>query len=119
MHGRPLRGVATPVATAPPRTMLRVQACVATDSEDVLHLRVGEGRDRNGEKRSVRELVSESTHGRDGSSGRIEEQRCESTTSMTGNRISRRASCSRIMMGAWGRPSVHGNEWIDSRTSPK
>jgi|CXWL01.1.fsa_nt_gi hypothetical protein len=43
---RPLRGVATPVATAPPRTMSRVQTCVATDSEDVLHLRVGEGRDR-------------------------------------------------------------------------
>jgi len=46
MHGRPLRGVATPVATVPPRTMSRVQTCVATDSEDVLHLRVGEGRDR-------------------------------------------------------------------------
>jgi len=60
----------------------------------------------------VRELVSESTHGCDGSSGRIEEWRCESITSMTENWISRRASCSRIMMGAWGRPPVHGNEWI-------
>jgi len=42
----PVKGCGTFKATAPPRTMSRVQTCVATDSEDVLHLRVGEGRDR-------------------------------------------------------------------------
>jgi len=33
-----------PVATAPPRMVSRLQPCVATDSEDLLRPRLGEGR---------------------------------------------------------------------------
>ncbi len=40
----PNKGCGTPVATAPPRTMSRLQTCVATDTEDVLRLCMGEGR---------------------------------------------------------------------------
>jgi len=36
-------GYGTPVATAPSRTMSRLQSCVATDSECLLHPRAGEG----------------------------------------------------------------------------
>ena len=40
----PIKGCGTPVATAPSRTMSRVQSCVATDSGGLLRPRVGEGR---------------------------------------------------------------------------
>ncbi len=40
----PVRGCGTPVATAPPRTVSRVQACVATDWGILLRPGVGEGR---------------------------------------------------------------------------
>ncbi len=39
----PIRGCGTPVATAPPRTVSRLQPFVATDPEDVLRPCVGEG----------------------------------------------------------------------------
>lgn len=39
-----MKGCGTPVATAPPRTMSRLQSCVATDREILLRPYVGEGR---------------------------------------------------------------------------
>jgi hypothetical protein len=40
----PIRGCGTPVATAPPQTVSRLQSGMATDSEDRLHPSVVEGR---------------------------------------------------------------------------
>lgn len=39
-----INGCGTPVATASPRMMSRLQSCVATDREILLHPDVGEGR---------------------------------------------------------------------------
>lgn len=39
----PIEGCGTPVATAPPRTVSRVQSGVATDWEILLRFSVGEG----------------------------------------------------------------------------
>jgi len=68
------QGCGTPVATAPPRTVSRLQPRVATDSEDVLRPGVGEGRNNMLGRGRCTRPVSESVHDRDGSSGRIEDQ---------------------------------------------
>ena len=42
-HLSPIKGCGTPEATAPPRTVSRVQSCVATDWEILLRSDVREG----------------------------------------------------------------------------
>lgn len=42
----PVSGCGTPVATAPPRTVSRVQACVATNRDILLRPDLGEGRNK-------------------------------------------------------------------------
>ena len=63
------------MATAPPRTVSRLQSCVATDWEILLRPGVGEGRNNLLTKRSVRKsAVCEAIHGRLGFSRVIEER---------------------------------------------
>ena len=50
----PVSGCGTREATAPPRTMSRLQSCVATDWGILLRPGVGEGRNNLLTKRSVR-----------------------------------------------------------------
>ena len=71
---RPSGGCGTPVATAPPRTVSRVQARVATNRDILLRPGVGEGRNNVLKRVGYASLVSESAHDRDSPSGRIEEQ---------------------------------------------
>lgn len=52
-HPLPIKVCGTPVATAPPRTVSRMQSCVATDSEGLLRPCVGEGAQHDVEKRLV------------------------------------------------------------------
>jgi hypothetical protein len=68
------QGCGTPVATAPSRTMSRLQSCVAIDWEILLRPRVGEGRNTMLRRGRCASPVSESVHGRLGSSIVIEEQ---------------------------------------------
>jgi hypothetical protein len=69
-----IRGCGAPVATAPPRSVSRVQSCMATYSECLLRPRVGEGRDTMLRRGRCASLVSEAVHGRLGSSRVIKEQ---------------------------------------------
>lgn len=67
-------GCGTREATAPPRTVSRLQSCVATDWGILLRPGVGEGRNNVLKRVVYASLVSESAHDRDSPSGRIEEQ---------------------------------------------
>ena len=67
----PIKGCGTPVATAPSRTMSRLQSCVATNREIQLRPGVGEGRNTVLTRGCYASLVSESVHDRGGSSARI------------------------------------------------
>lgn len=69
-----IMGCGTPVAIAPPRTMSRLQPCVATEWEILLRPDVGEERNRMLRRGCCASSVSESVHGRFGSSRVIEEQ---------------------------------------------
>lgn len=69
-----IEGCGTPVATAPPRTVSRVQSGEATDYEILLRPDVGEGRNRMLRRGCCASSVSESVHGRLGFSSLIEEQ---------------------------------------------
>lgn len=70
----PIKGCGTPVATAPPETVSRVQSCVATDWEILLRPCVSEGRNTMLRRGWWASPVSESVHGRLGFSRVIEEQ---------------------------------------------
>ena len=70
----PIRGCGTPVATAPPRTVSRLQPFVATDSEGLLRPRLGDGRNTMLRSSWCASPMFESVHGRLGSSRVIEEQ---------------------------------------------
>jgi len=69
-----IEGYGTPVATAPSRTMSRLQPCVATNWEILLRPDVGEGRNTMLRGGWCASLVSESVHSRLGFSRVIEEQ---------------------------------------------
>ena len=69
-----LRGVATPVATAPSRMMSLVQSCVAKDWEILLRPGVREGRNNVLKRSWCASPVFESVQNRFGSSRVIEEQ---------------------------------------------
>ncbi len=71
---RPVRDVATPVATAPSQTMSRLQPRVATNWEILLRPDVGEGHNMMLRGGWCASLVSESVHSRLGLSSVIEEQ---------------------------------------------
>lgn len=73
-HPSPIKECGTPVATAPSRTMSRLQPCVATDWEILLRPRVGEGRNTMLKRGRCASPVSVSVHGRLSSSKVIEEQ---------------------------------------------
>lgn len=62
------------MATAPSRTVSRLQSCVATDWEILLRPRVGEGRNTMVRRVWYASPVSESVHARLSSSKVIEEQ---------------------------------------------
>lgn len=70
----PINGCGTPAATAPSRTMSRLQSCVATDREILLRLGVDDGRNTMLRKGRCASPVSESVQGRLSSSRVIEEQ---------------------------------------------
>ena len=70
-----MRKRGTPVATAPPRTLSRVEPCVATDSEGLLRPRLGEGRNTMLRRGWCVSPVPVAVHDRFGSSVRIEEQK--------------------------------------------
>ena len=70
----PIGGCGTPVATAPPRTMSRLQSCVATDREILLRPDVGEGRNNALRRGQCANPQCEAVHGRFGSSRVIEQQ---------------------------------------------
>ena len=69
-----IRGCGTPKATALPRTVSRVQSCVATDSDILLRPCVSEGRNTVLRRGRCASPVFESVHGRLGSSRVIDEQ---------------------------------------------
>ncbi len=73
-HPSHIKGCGAPVATAPSRTMSRLQPRVATDSEDGLRPVVGEGRNPMLRGGCCASSVSESVHSRLGFSMVIEEQ---------------------------------------------
>ena len=68
----PIKGCGTPVATAPSRTMSRLQPGVATNRGIQLRTGVGEGRNTMLKRVRYASLVSESVHDRDESSVPIE-----------------------------------------------
>ncbi len=70
----PTKGCSRPVATAPPRTVSRLQPCVATERKILLRPGVGEGRNTTLRRGWCVSPVSESVHGRLGFSRVIEEQ---------------------------------------------
>ena len=69
----PIKGCGTPVATAPPRSMSRLQPCVATNWEILLRPDVCEGRNTMLRSGWCASPVSESVQGRLGFSRVIEE----------------------------------------------
>lgn len=73
-HPLPITGCGTPVATAPPRTVSRLQSCVATDMENLLRPDVGEERNNVLKMSWCACPTFESVHARLGSSRVIEDR---------------------------------------------
>ena len=71
----PIKGCGTPVATAPPRTVSRVQSCVATDWEILLRPDVGEGRNNVFRRGRCADQLCEAVEDRFCSSVGIEEKK--------------------------------------------
>ncbi len=112
----PLKGCGTPVATAPSRTMSRLQPRVATHWEILLRPRVGEGRNTMLRRDRCASSVSESVHGRLGFSRVVEEQSEGQHRWGEERRVSRGpiTPChvrKRAVLYAYGNVHVRSGEW--------